>query len=111
MHELHQAIQAVLQEWPVATIRIQGRHPSHTAEYAHEVKLVEVTKPYTPPDVQVQRWVQASQTAGRWLNHWYQKHPTILRKIAPLLPTIVRVLQEADLDEIERLFREAETRR
>lgn len=111
MQELHQAIKAVLQDWPVATIRIQGRHPGHTAEYAHEVKLVEVARPYVPPDVQVQRWVQASQTAGRWLNYWYQKHPKILRKIAPLLPTIIKVLQEANLDEIERLFAEAEAKR
>jgi len=59
---------------------------------------------------QLQRWVNASKTAGMWLNRWYQKHPRILRKIAPLLPTIIQVLQTADIDEIERLFNEAAAR-
>ena len=59
------------------------------------------------PEEQVRRWIGASVTAGMWLDRWYQKHPKILRKIAPLLPTIIRVLKAADIDEIEKLFRQA----
>lgn len=111
MSEVDKRIQKVLKEWPVAVVRIQGRHPEHTAEFAHEVERVDVRAPYHSSEEQVARWVAASITAGRWLNYWYSKHPKILRKIAPLLPTIIKVLQAADIDEIERLFREAEARR
>lgn len=65
----------------------------------------------TKANKQVARWVNASITAGRWLDYWYKKHPIILRKIAPLLPTIIKVLKEADLDEIERLFAQAERKK
>ena len=110
MSEVDRRIQKVLKEWPVAVVRVQGRHPEHAAEFAHEVERVDVTAPYRTSEEQVARWVGASVTAGRWLNYWYSKHPKILRKIAPLLPKIITVLQSADINEIERLFREAEAK-
>lgn len=110
MSEVDKRIQKVLKEWPVAVVRIQGQHPGHTAEFAHEVERVDVRSPYQSSDEQVARWVGASVTAGKWLNYWYSKHPKILRKIAPLLPKIIEVLQSADINEIERLFREAEAK-
>lgn len=51
-----------------------------------------------------ERWRRASRAAGQLLERWYTKHPVILRKIAPLLPTIMRALKDADIDEIENLL-------
>ena len=109
MSEVDRRIQKVLREWPVAVVRIQGHDPNKSMD-AHEVERVDVCHPHRSSEEQVARWVGASVTAGRWLNYWYSKHPKILRKIAPLLPTIIKVLQTADIDEIERLFREAEAK-
>jgi hypothetical protein len=110
MSEIDKAIQAILKEWPVAVVYVQGHRPEASA-YAHENKRVDVHSPYRSSDEQVARWIGASVTAGMWLDRWYQKHPKILRKIAPLLPKIIEVLQTADINEIERLFRAAEAKK
>ena len=56
---------------------------------------------------EVERWRSASTLAGLSLEKWYMKHPKILRRIAPLLPVIVRALKEANLNEIEKLLQKA----
>jgi hypothetical protein len=106
MSEVDRRIQKVLKEWPVAVVRVQGHDPNMSMD-AHEVERIDVCRPHRND---AERWVGASQTAGRWLDYWYSKHPIILKKIAPLLPTIIKVLKEADLNEIERLFAQAEAK-